>query len=55
MSCLMRSDGDQQKADYLFNCNVFEYYYRVKNFNTFVEEKNKAHEKMMEDAKTKAR
>lgn len=38
MSCLKRAKGDQQKADYLFDCSYFEYYYRIMNFNQYVKE-----------------
>ena len=42
-SCLRRAEGDQQKADYLFDCSYFEYYYRIRNYNRYIDfvKKNK--------------
>jgi hypothetical protein len=34
-SCLVRAQGDQQKADYLMNCGYFEYYYRILQYNKY--------------------
>lgn len=38
-SCLRRADGDQHKADYLFDCGYWEYYFRVENYNKYMESK----------------
>lgn len=32
-SCLLRAEGDQTKADALYNCSYFEYYYRIEQYN----------------------
>lgn len=34
------ADGDQQKADYILNCSVYEFYYRYKNIQDFIAWKN---------------
>jgi hypothetical protein len=39
-SCLYRAEGNQEQADYLFNCSYFEYYYRMVAYNKYVERKN---------------
>jgi hypothetical protein len=43
-SCLRRADGDQQKADYLYNCPYWEYYYRIMQYNRLMEKKKKPNE-----------
>lgn len=37
----MRAEGDQQKADYLFNCSYFEYFWRLKGYNEYAKEMEK--------------
>jgi len=41
-SCLARAEGDQQQADYLANCTYFEYYYRILNYNEWLDKRNEA-------------
>lgn len=46
-SCMRRAEGDQQKADYLFNCSYWEYYYRMMSHNQYVEWHNEQAKKAM--------
>ncbi|WP_153816343.1 hypothetical protein [Chryseobacterium viscerum] len=39
---LKLADGDQQKADYILDCSVYEFYYRYKNIQEFITWKNKS-------------
>lgn len=36
-SCMSRAEGDKQKADYLFDCSWFEYYWRIVEYNRYQE------------------
>lgn len=46
LSCLIRAEGDQKLADYLFETNVFNYFYRVKIYNDMMTEREKQYESM---------
>lgn len=48
-SCLYRADGNQQLADYLFDCSYFEYYYRMLGYNNYVKRKNEEIKAAMEN------
>ncbi|WP_343643968.1 hypothetical protein [Chryseobacterium sp.] len=37
---LKLTDGDQQKADYILNCSVYDFYYRYKSIQEFMAWKN---------------
>lgn len=37
---LKLADGDQQKADYILNCSVYEFYFRYRNIQEFITWKN---------------
>ena len=51
MSCIIRADGNQQLADYLFDTNVFQYFYRVKTFNDLQKEREKQYKEVEQKAK----
>lgn len=34
---MSRAEGDKQKADYLFDCSWFEYYWRIVEYNRYQE------------------
>lgn len=38
---LSRADGDQEKADYLYNTSYFNYYYRLEQFQKWSDEQQK--------------
>ena len=46
----MRCEMNQQEADYLMNCSVYEYYYRLKVYNQAQE---KVKEQMEKASKSK--
>lgn len=48
---MSRADGDTAKADYLFDCGWFEYYYRIATFNRHQERVKKA----MDEAKERSK
>lgn len=52
-STLRRADGDQQKADYLMDCGYWEYFWRIVQYNQFIEAKNKQIEEEIKKSKSK--
>lgn len=44
-SCILRAQGDQEKADYLFNCSFTEYYGRIQLWNRYQQQQKEAHER----------
>lgn len=51
---MSRAQGNQQLADYLFDTNVFEYYYRVLSWNKYNEDMKQQQDRAEAEVKAKA-
>lgn len=51
---MSRAQGNQQLADYIFDTNVFEYYYRVLSWNKYNEDMRQQQDRAEAEAKAKA-